>query len=135
VPPSAFLGTWEVRRRLVDFRAGATSRFEGVATIRADAFEEKGRVYLGSTVLEATRKYRLRFEARLVAVCFPDGGDFIRLDDQPSQPVRHWCEPDLYRGRFFFMDADHWVEAWRVIGPRKHYASVSHYRRASGRYA
>jgi len=54
------------------------------------------------------------------------------LNTAAAQTVVHLCGADHYRGRFFFVDADHWVEAWRVSGPRKRYASISHYRRTAG---
>jgi hypothetical protein len=128
---SAFVGEWEVRRKVVDHRAATTATFVGRAKITSRRFEERGRLTLGSAALDATRAYRLRPNERSVSVAHLDGSPFIALDYQPSQTVRHQCGADLYVGRFFFVDVDTWAEAWRVIGPRKHYASLTHYRRLS----
>ncbi len=126
---SAFLGGWEVRRKVIDHRAATTATFAGRATITRLRFEERGRLTLGSTALDATRAYALRFDERSVLVAHSDGSPFIALDLRSSQTVRHDCGADLYVGRFFFVDVDTWAEAWRVVGPRKHYASLSRYRR------
>ncbi len=125
----AFFDTWEVRRRIYDFRAAKGATFEGTAIVTPDKFEEAGSLNLGETTTRATRAYQLEFAAERVVVRFPDGSEFIELSAAAKQSVVHLCGEDRYRGRFFFVDADHWVEAWRVVGPRKCYASVSHYRR------
>lgn len=129
--PAAFTGTWHVRRKIVDHLARTTATFTGQATIAPARFEEAGELALATTVLNATRAYRLRFGRRAVSVTHPDGSPFIRLEARPAQTVRHQCGADLYVGRFFFLDADTWAEAWRVVGPRKRYASLSHYRRVT----
>lgn len=120
-------GKWEARRKIVDHLAGATSLFEGRATITPDRFEEEGHLTLGASRLHATRVYRLQPTPHGVAVSFPDGSEFIALTHAASQRVHHLCGADTYVGHFFFVDATTWVEAWRVTGPRKHYASLTRF--------
>lgn len=126
---STVAGTWMVRRKIIDHRAGTVAVFEGTAVVTPDGFEEKGRIDLGHAVLNATRVYRLQIERRSIVVRFPDGTEFVTLDAKPAQTVRHLCGRDAYEGRFFLVDRDTWAEAWRVTGPQKKYASLSHYRR------
>lgn len=129
--PADFIGTWRVRRKIVDYRAGTSSVFAGTAVITAESFEEKGQLTLNGAVFNSARSYRLRFGPRSVEVSFPDGSDFIRLGDGAVQVTPHLCGRDDYAGRFFFTDRDTWAEVWRVTGPQKHYASVSRYVRVS----
>lgn len=131
---AAFLGRWHVRRKIVDRLAMTVAAFEGIATITPESFEEKGTLVSAGATTRATRVYRLEFMGgERVAVRFPDGSDFVALRASPVQAVVHVCGADRYAGRFFFVDADRWAEAWRVTGPRKRYASLSRYRRAPER--
>jgi hypothetical protein len=126
-PDASLSGTWKAQRKIVDHLARATSSFEGTATLTPDRFHEEGHLTLGAARLHATRAYRLRATAQGVTVDFPDGSEFIALTRAASQKVRHVCGADTYVGHFFFVDATTWVEAWRVTGPRKHYASLTRY--------
>lgn len=129
--PADFIGTWRVRRKIVDYRAGTSSVFEGTAVITAERFEEKGQLTLNGAVFNSARTYRLRFGARFAEVSFPDDSEFIRLGDGAVQTTPHLCGRDDYAGRFFFTDRDTWAEVWRVTGPQKRYASVSRYERVT----
>jgi hypothetical protein len=122
-----------VRRKVVDHLAAATSWFEGTATLTPDHFHEEGHLTLGASRLHATRAYRLQPTPRGITVSFPDGSEFIVLNREPVQKVRHLCGADIYLGHFFFVDPTTWVEAWRVTGPRKHYASLTRYTAAPSR--
>jgi len=124
-----FEGSWDVRRLIVDHLSGAVHRFEGTAIVSASAFVEAGVVRYGATAFKANRRYTLAPGIYGPDVAFPDGRPFISLGEGASQSVRHLCGADDYRGRFFFRDGNAWVEAWRVTGPRKRYASLAHYRR------
>ena len=126
---AGLLGRWDVRRVIVDHLSGAVNRFTGTAIISALEFVETGTVRYGSVSLQASRCYRLENRADSLEIAFPDGRAFINLDGRASQTVRHLCGDDDYRGRFIFAAADDWIEAWRVNGPRKRYASLARYHR------
>ncbi|UDL89108.1 DUF6314 family protein [Mesorhizobium sp. PAMC28654] len=121
------LGSWQVRRTVIDFRAGTSCAFSGQAVVTADGFAESGEVRLGERALSASRSYRLERRGDVLAVLRADGSDFISLDGRASQSVRHDCGADLYAGRFFFRGPHEWTEAWRVKGPRKNYASLGRF--------
>jgi len=126
---SSFLGTWEVRRRIIDRFNGSLITFEGQAFVTPVQFEEHGDTRSGIATLRSSRTYRLDEADSELVVRFPDLSDFIRIGAAATQCVIHHCGPDLYRGRLFFRASDAWAEAWRVRGPRKNYLSLAHYRR------
>jgi hypothetical protein len=125
-----YLGTWDVRRKVIDRLNASLVLFEGQAFVTSHQFEEHGDTTTGHVTLRSSRTYRLRSEAEHVAVYFPNLAEFIRIGNGASQPLVHRCGPDLYRGRLFFRGPDAWAEMWHVQGPRKHYISLAHYRRA-----
>lgn len=129
LPADAFIGSWRVRRTVIDFNGGPRCMFSGQAVVTADAFTESGEIQLGDRTLSASRSYRLERLGDAVAVLRADGSAFISLGEQPSQAVRHDCGADAYLGRFLFRGPDEWAEAWRVKGPRKNYASLSRFSR------
>lgn len=129
--PDTFFGKWDVRRKVIDHRAGSVYAFAGQAALSATSFREEGEVSVGPEVFPATRTYRLAFEEASVRVLYPSGNDFITLGFRPSQAVSHLCGSDTYTGRFFFRSDDEWVEIWRVRGPQKRYVSLTRYRRAA----
>jgi hypothetical protein len=123
------VGDWTVSRSMIDFLAGATYRFSGDAVVTADAFTEHGLMRIGDHAMPASRRYRLEPRGRLTRILHADGRDFIELEQKAAQTVRHLCGADVYVGRFFFLGPDEWVEAWRVKGPRKNYASLGWFHR------
>ena len=123
-------GAWQVKRKVIDHRAGAIYGFIGRAIITTELFEERGEMSVGANVLQAVRTYRLAFEDGAVRVLYPSGNEFVSLRYGPSQRVSHLCGSDLYNGRFLFENSNAWVEAWRVHGPQKRYSSMSWYVRA-----
>ena len=123
------LGSWQVRRTVIDFLAGTNCVFSGQAVVTADAFEETGGIRIGERTLPASRSYRLERRGDVIAVLRADGSAFISLDGPASQSVRHDCGADLYVGRLLFRGPHEWAEAWRVKGPRKNYASLSRFSR------
>ena len=123
----SLVGDWKVRRTMIDFLTGETYRFAGDAVVTADAFTEHGMMRIGDHAMPASRRYRLEPGESLVHIRHPDGRDFIELEPKAVQTVRHLCGADLYVGRFFFRGSDEWVEAWRVKGPRKNYASLGRF--------
>ena len=130
-PGLGLAGAWAVRRTMIDFIAGATCDFVGDAIVTAEAFTEQGILRIGAREMPASRSYRLEPGDRSMRIRHADGSEFIELGWRAAQAVRHVCAADLYAGRFFFRDADEWIEAWRVKGPRKNYASLGRFRRAS----
>jgi hypothetical protein len=123
------IGTWLVRRKIVDYLAHTAHLFEGLAILTHDRFEERGELKLNGLTFRSCRTYKLAWSASSVAVLFPNDAVFIQLARANSQVVRHVCGSDDYRGRLLFRNAFSWVESWRVCGPRKNYSSRSHYRR------
>lgn len=125
----AFLGNWSVRRKIVDYRTGGVFSFEGKAVLTNTFFEEQGQIDYGDNAFSAERAYRIQADGDSISVLFPNGARFIELSPAVSQAVHHHCGQDTYIGRFFFRGREAWAERWRVSGPRKHYASLAHYRR------
>lgn len=126
-----FLGSWDVRRTIVDRLAKATYRFEGVSTVSNTSFVETGMVHWGATALRGERSYGLRAANGGLDILFPDGRLFVTIGDGAVQSVYHLCGDDQYAGRFYFEADGGWAEAWRVKGPRKNYASLARYRRSA----
>lgn len=123
----SLVGDWKVRRTMVDFLTGETYRFAGDAVVTADAFSEHGIMRIGSYEMPASRRYRLEPGERSTRILHADGREFIELEPEAAQAVRHLCGADVYVGRFFFRGPDEWAEAWRVKGPRKNYASLGRF--------
>jgi hypothetical protein len=124
-----FLGEWTVKRVVLDRTSMGRVFFEGSVTIDRDRFDERGEGLFNGYRSSAIRIYRLQSSPGRAIVLFPDGREFIRLDERPVQTVLHHCGADTYRGRFFFLSAVAWIETWQVIGPRKNYRSVTRYQR------
>lgn len=114
---------------MVDHLSSAVHHFAGNVIVTASSFVETGTLRHGTLSLKAERRYTLDRSEGDLGVAFADGRPFLHLDGRGAQTVRHLCGDDDYRGRFFFRDADAWVEAWRVSGPRKRYASLARYQR------
>lgn len=125
----SLVGDWKVRRTMIDFLAGETYRFAGDAVVTADAFTEHGIMRIGSREMPASRRYRLEQGDGSMRILHADGRDFIVLEPEAAQTVRHLCGADAYVGRFFLRGPDEWAEAWRVKGPRKNYASLGRFYR------
>ena len=125
----SYLGTWDVRRKVIDRLNASFVLFEGQAFVTPRQFEEHGDTTTDYTTLRSSRTYALSSGAGNVVVYFPDLTEFVRIGDGASQRLVHQCGPDLYRGRLFFRGPDTWAEMWHVQGPRKHYLSLAHYRR------
>ncbi|MEF0939656.1 DUF6314 family protein [Rhizobium sp. BR 362] len=124
-----YLGTWDVRRKIIDRLNASLILFEGQAFVTPHQFEEHGDTTTDYATLRSSRTYRLYSESEHVTVYFPDLSEFICIGKDASQRLVHQCGPDLYRGRLFFRSPDAWAEMWHVQGPRKHYVSLAHYRR------
>ncbi len=132
-PLNVFMGQWSVSRLILDRRGMGRMSFEGIATIDEARFEECGEMQFAGQHSQSRRTYPLTFSDGGVIVQFPDGREFIRLDERPVQHVHHHCGSDSYRGRFFFLSPDAWGEVWQVVGPRKDYKSITRYLRFTAR--
>jgi len=114
---------------MLDYRTGSIQRFTGEARIEQTRFIEEGELDVDAGRFVSRRTYHLNSDGRLLSVRFARGADFITLRERASQAVRHDCGADIYRGRFFFRDSEHWAEFWRVTGPRKDYRSLAYFSR------
>jgi len=124
-----FVGAWSVKRRIVDHQAGAAYAFAGSAIVTGTSFRETGHFQTADATLAAARDYRLEMSGAAILVLRPDGSPFVSLAPAGRQAVRHACGADLYVGRLLVRSEHVWAETWRVRGPRKHYSSLSLYRR------
>jgi hypothetical protein len=123
---SYLLGTWRLRRRLVDERIGAEGRFEGMAYFEPDgpgtaAYREEGVLAFLDHLGPAQRRLRcVAVSDEVVAFSFSDGR-FFHLLERRSEGfgTEHLCGEDRYFGRFVFLGDDRWRARWHVEGPRK----------------
>jgi hypothetical protein len=131
----AFLhGEWRLFRRIRDLRTGLHGRLEGRASVTAAAselrLEESGRLVFGSHVSDASQHYRIVLGDGGAQVFRADGSHFHDLDlSSGAARILHHCSDDIYRGRYRVTGEDHFVVAWRVAGPRKHYRMATAYAR------
>lgn len=129
-----FRGRWRLEREIVDLRAEATSRLEGVADLAPCEvglrYEERGRLHLpDGQVLTAVRRYLWQEAGGRIVVTFEDGRAFHDFDPTARGPQAvHFCDPDDYAVRYDFTGWPMWTAAWRVRGPRKDYRMQSRYR-------
>lgn len=124
-----FVGSWRVRRTVVNHLDHTQHHFAGVATITKTSIVERGELQIGTATVEANRSYQLAMDDDGITVLFPTGLEFIKLGLAPNQVAHHHCGSDLYRGKFLFRNTNFWIEFWRVYGPRKRYSSLTTYRR------
>lgn len=130
-----FAGCWQLRRRIIDARAGVEGAFEGTAEFRPAAvgfvYDERGWLtYAGQAPLQATRRYLWREDGPgRIVVDQADGTAFHRFSLGCVAEARHTCVPDFYRVTYDFSGWPRWRATWRVIGPRKGYVSVTDYHR------
>ena len=129
-------GQWHLHREITDHRQQQTGRLIGTARFivsgdHAMDWQENGRLIMGDHNGEAWQRYRLcRTANGDTQILFPDGRRFFDLPaGQTTLTMHHNCAPDRYDGMVSVQDIDHWQLQWRVQGPRKDYAMVSHYKR------
>jgi hypothetical protein len=118
-------GRWTIERRVRDLQAGASGRFQGIATITPDGrWVEEGVLELGPYRGPARRELRIVGDE----VQFADGRPFHPLD-LSGAPVEHVCGDDRYVGRFRRLSADALDVVWEVTGPHKQQRIDTSYRR------
>jgi hypothetical protein len=128
------LGDWRLERVITDHRAGVTGHLAGQCRFVPDADglrqEESGTLRYGAAApMQAARTYLWRADGAGLAVFFDDGRPFHRL--MPGQGGdRHHCPPDIYDVTYDLTRWPHWVQSWRVTGPRKDALIVSRFQPA-----
>lgn len=130
------LGSWKLRRIIVDRDQAITGRYDGEATFspcaRGLQYEEHGTLTFGEHCGQAEQRYLYEFPESdgRASVRFRDGRAFHELDlSAGGDCVRHACGADLYAGAFTAMSASAWQSQWKVAGPRKHYDLTTSYTR------
>ena len=125
-------GLWELQRTLADGDGAPLGTFLGVLEVRPDGpgravATERGVLHHGGDRLDATRTLHHELhDDGTVTVRFDHGGVFHHLDLRDGVcDVVHPCAADTYRGRTEVIDADTWLQTWRVSGPTKAYTSVT----------
>lgn len=133
-----FEGTWRIARRIEDEWLGTTGLFEGLGRFTPGKdgvhYREVGELRLPQEPpMAASRDYLWREGEAGIAVLYPDGRPF-HLIAAGRAVVQDWhqCDPDTYEVTYNFTHWPAWRMIWRVYGPRKHYTSVSDFRRETG---
>ncbi|MCB2110771.1 MAG: trigger factor [Defluviimonas sp.] len=127
-----FEGAWRISRR-IDDRRGPAARFDGTAVFSPVAgglfYRETGLLCIsGGGSYQAGRCYLWRSgPAGTIVVDHADGRAFHSFCPG-REDARHLCGADDYRVRYDFGDWPRWRAEWRVLGPRKDYLMISHYR-------
>ena len=131
-------GSWLLRRRIDDRRAGEEGRLTGWLTFSDSpdglSYREEGELVVPGYRGSAWRCYDYRLpQPHRAEVFFPGGAAFHDLDlKQGSWAVTHACGDDLYRGRFEALSSDALKIAWRVVGPRKDLVIDTQLKRQNG---
>lgn len=126
VAPTDLLGTWQLRRRIID-RGTRPRQFGSVTgrlTLDLDVasgevrWREEGTLAWNGQRLAVFRHLRVVPGGDGWTVCFEDGGAFHPW--QPGTPVLHPCRADTYCG-LVDVDADRTElrVLWDVTGPTK----------------
>ncbi|WP_372836893.1 DUF6314 family protein [Puniceibacterium confluentis] len=128
-----FVGSWRIRRRIDDRRAGQVVQADGQAVLKPAAtglvYDEQIRLFLpGQAPLDGHRRYLWRASADGIAVLFADGRAFHAfVPDSGVASAAHWCDPDQYDVGYDFSDWPCWRSTWEVSGPRKCYRMDTEY--------
>ena len=125
-------------RKSVDAYGAQAGLFVGEAVLTPE--EETGLIYVEEGVLRmgdgpsltATRTYLWSFDGAGVEVRFADGHPFHRFTPGGvTVNAEHLCADDLYHVTYDFSRWPDWQARWEVTGPRKDYAMVSLFSRAT----
>lgn len=123
-----FEGAWVFRRHILH-ATGDEMWVQGRAEFSPDGTgltcRETGEMTLADGQrLRASRTYLWRDGLR---VLFEDGRYFHTVP-QGGGAAEHWCDPDMYRVRYWF-DVQIWQANWTVKGPAKDYVMRTLYAR------
>jgi hypothetical protein len=131
--PRQLIGTWALRRRLLDRAAGLSGHAEGTLTIAVDgaalSWHEAAQLHWAGRSVAVTRDLRLAVREGQWWTVFTDHRPFHpwRLDE----PVLHPCAADTYRGRLSLdQGGDRLRILWDVTGPAKRQRILTTHRRA-----
>ena len=140
------LGSWTLRRQIVDRRSALTFTVEGCASwLLGDGgavlYSEEGLLRglpapAPPTAVRASYVYTPGPQASAARVAFADGRAFHDLDLAcgDSGVLAHACAPDDYTGRVMALGPHALRMEWRVRGPSKDYDAVTDLMRmANGR--
>ena len=109
---------------------GTRARFRGEAAWTPDGVAlrclEDGVLEQGGQRFAARRETLWRAGPEGIAVAFPDGTPFHRIE---AGPAIHDCPPDTYRLAYDWSGRGFWSVRWRVTGPRKDYRAITRYAR------
>jgi hypothetical protein len=118
--PTDLLGSWRLRRRIVDRRLGLFGRATGTLLLTLTdsgvRWREDGRLAWNGVVGSFSRELRCQEDEDGWQVLFADGRPFHLW--RPGALVLHPCRDDLYRG---LLNASATVlrTLWDVCGPAK----------------
>jgi hypothetical protein len=119
--PDALVGTWVIRRRMVDRPAAISAAMDGRLTLAPDGddivWAETGVLHWSGQDLDVSRRYLIRATGDGWWMLFPDGRPFHPWT--PGRPVVHPCGADVYTGVIRVDGPDRWRMLWDVTGPRK----------------
>jgi hypothetical protein len=117
---ASLVGSWRLRRRLIDRRAGIRGRVEGELRIEPDAdglrWLEVGRLDWAGQTIDVRRGYALRRLGDEWWMTFEDGRPFHPWT--PGRPVVHDCAEDVYTG-LVEVEPTRLRTLWDVTGPTK----------------
>jgi len=124
-------GRWHLSRQIEDHSAGLSGRFEGLCDWVADGKglrqTETGVLHYGTAPpMQASRTYLWRQDGDGLLIEFEDGRPFHRIGPDGLSDS-HWCPPDMYDVTYDLTGWPHWVQTWRVSGPRKDSTLVSRF--------
>lgn len=130
-------GRWQLERTITDAGGRPTAHFTGTLTVTRDGpatlrSQERGHLTHDGRTFPAHRRLRYDLHGATATVRFEHGGHFHELDLRTGRDdAVHPCGDDTYRGHTEVVDADRFVQVWRVTGPTEDYTSTTHATRTS----
>ncbi|MGU3411948.1 DUF6314 family protein [Microbacterium sp. M1A1_1b] len=120
--PTDLLGTWTLRRSLLDRRAGTSGSVVGTTSLRRVAADEVAWTEAGTMTFDGRS---VPVSRTLVVRRAPDDSWTVHFADGRvfhdwvwGAPVTHACAPDDYTGALAG-DTSRWTVRWDARGPAK----------------